>query len=234
MDAMINRRIRSLCFFLLMVSKSFGQTSDSIPKAVPYRILGNDTLQAYIFEPAVRSGDRPVILLFHGGAWRIGEAAWTFNRAKAFAEKGMVAISIDYRLANNGMSPADGVEDACFAFEWTRKHAKELGIDTKRVAGYGVSAGGHLVAAAALLPSVKGVKIGDVSRPDVLLLFSPPLNLANDGYFISIMAGKGNAADYSPLAFVGKNLPPTLIIQGALEYLSRGRPSVVEKSKHPE
>jgi acetyl esterase len=208
-----------LCFFLLCVSELVGQASDSIPKATPYRILDKDTLNAYVFKPASKHGDHPAILLFHGGAWKIGEAAWTFQRAREFAEKGMVAISIEYRLANNGMSPVDGVEDACFAFAWARRHAKGLGIDVKRVAGYGVSAGGHLVAAAALLPSVKGVKIQDVSRPNALLLFSPALNLAHDGYFVSIMAGKGNPTDYSPSAFVGKTLPPTLIIQGERDSL---------------
>src|SRR5437016_14030428 len=42
---------------------------------------------------------------------------------------------------NAGLTPVDSVEDACAAFAWARRRAKQLSIDTNRVAGYGVSAG---------------------------------------------------------------------------------------------
>jgi acetyl esterase/lipase len=152
--------------------------------------------------------------MFHGGAWKLGEAAWLFGRAKDFAGRGMVAISIEYRLALDGLSPIDEVEDACAAFSWTRKQARDLEIDPNRVAGYGVSAGGHLVAAAATLPSIKGKSITPDSRPTAMVLFSPALNMAKDAYFMQLMAGKGDPADYSPAEFISRRLPPTLIIQG--------------------
>ena len=78
-----------------------------------------------------------------------------FERAKEFASRGIVAIAIDYRLSaggaaplaiNAGPTPVDSVEDACAAFAWARSRAGQLVIDPNRVAGYGVSAGGHLVA----------------------------------------------------------------------------------------
>lgn len=183
------------------------------PDSFIYRRAGNVSLKAYVFRPAT-AGKHPAILLFHGGAWRLGGASWTFGRAKEFADKGIVAIAIDYRLANNGLSPIDGVEDACAAFAWARSQAKTLGIDTKRVAGYGVSAGGHLVAATALIPAVNGKKISDVERPNALLLYSPALNMGPDPYFNNLMKGKGDPAAYSPSAYISKKLPPTLIIQG--------------------
>jgi acetyl esterase/lipase len=137
-----------------------------------------------------------------------------FDRAKQFAAKGMVAVSVDYSLSNDGLSPIDGVEDACTAFSWVRARAEELGIDPERVAGYGWSAGGHLIAAAATLPSVNGKAIGPDARPNALLMYSPALNMATDAYFMKLMAGKGDPAAYSPSAFVSNALPPTLIIQG--------------------
>lgn len=185
----------------------------AIPDTFTYRQTGNIALKAYVFRPTT-GGKHPAILLFHGGAWRLGEAAWTFGRAKEFADKGIVAIAIDYRLANDGLSPIDGVEDACAAFAWARAQAKALNIDTKRVAGYGVSAGGHLVAAAALIPVVNGKQLTDNERPNALLLYSPALNMAPDPYFINLMKGKGDPAAYSPSAYIGRKLPPTLIIQG--------------------
>jgi acetyl esterase len=202
------------CFLLLPSSNILAQTGISTPDTLIYSQIGKQTLKAYVFKPVTVGKRRAAILLFHGGAWKLGEAAWTFQRAKEFAEKGMVAISIEYRLANDGLSPVDGVEDAVAAFAWARKQSKELGIDPKRVAGYGVSAGGHLVASAATLPLVKGKKILPISRPDALLLFSPALNMYHDRYFVRIMEGYGEPSSYSPSAFISLDLPPTLIIQG--------------------
>jgi acetyl esterase len=184
------------------------------PEPFAYRQIGARSLKAYVFLPKTADKSRPAILLFHGGGWKIGEAAWTFGRARDFAAKGMVAISVEYRLSENGLSPIDAVEDTCAAFAWAREHAEKLGIDPRRVAGYGVSAGGHLVAAAATLPSVNGKPVPKSSRPNALLLFSPALNMAHDDYFVSLMKGKGDPASYSPSAFIGRMLPPTLIIQG--------------------
>jgi len=184
------------------------------PEAFTYRQIGARSLKAYVFLPTAKDQSRPAILLFHGGAWTLGEAAWTFGRAKEFAEKGMVAIAAEYRLAESGLSPVDAVEDTCAAFTWARRQAPRFGIDPRRVAGYGVSAGGHLVACAAMLPSVKGKKIVESSRPNALLLFSPALNMAHDEFFVGLMAGKGDPAAYSPSEFINRRLPPTLIIQG--------------------
>jgi acetyl esterase len=213
------------CFLLLPSSNTSAQKGVFPPDTLTYSQIGKQTLKAYVFKPAMVGKRRAAILLFHGGAWNLGEAAWTFQRAKEFAEKGMVAISIEYRLANDGLSPAD-VEDAVAAFAWARKQSKELGIDPKRVAGYGVSAGGHLVASTATLPSVKGKKILPISRPDALLLFSPALNMALDPYFDGLMKGKGNPAEYSPSAYISSELPPTLIIQGENDSIVYARDAI--------
>jgi acetyl esterase/lipase len=179
-----------------------------------YREIGGQTLKAYVFMPHEHAPQRPAVLLFHGGAWQLGDATWMFVRAKEFARMGIVAISIDYRLALGGLSPINGVEDTCAAFTWVRAHAREFGVDPKRVAGYGVSAGGHLVAAAATLPSVRQKTVPASARPNAMLLYSPALNVAEDGYFMRIMKGHGDPREYSPAAFISRRLPPTLIIQG--------------------
>jgi acetyl esterase/lipase len=184
------------------------------PEILTYRQSGARSLKAYVFRPKTTEKNRPAILLFHGGAWQLGDASWMFGRAKEFAEKGLVAISVDYSLSIDGLSPIDGVEDACAAFTWAREQASKFGIDPQRVAGYGWSAGGHLVAAAATLPSVNGKKIAASARPNALLMYSPALNMAKDAYFMRLMAGKGDPAGYSPSEYISHALPPTLIIQG--------------------
>jgi acetyl esterase len=206
---------------VLLTSGAAGQSSPFVtsdnagkPETFTYRQVGDRSLKAYVVFPNAKAKDRPAILLFHGGAWRLGEASWMFDRAKEFAEKGIVAISVDYSLSNDGLSPINGVEDACAAFRWVRGQADKFGIDPHRVAGYGWSAGGHLVAAAATLPTVNGKMVEESDRPNALLLYSPALNMAKDPYFMQLMAGKGDPAEYSPSEFISRALPPTLIIQG--------------------
>jgi len=205
----------------LLISDAAAKTSPSAtpetiskPETFTYRQIGERALKAYVFFPETKAKHRAAVLLFHGGAWKLGEASWMFDRAKEFAEKGIVAVSVDYRLSNDGLSPIDGVEDACAAFKWVREQSDKFGIDPQRIAGYGWSAGGHLVAAAATLPSVNGKNLVASERPNALLLYSPALNMAKDPYFMQLMAGKGNPAAYSPSEFISRSLPPTLIIQG--------------------
>jgi acetyl esterase/lipase len=179
-----------------------------------YRQVDGRSLKAFVFLPKSKGSGRAAVLLFHGGAWQLGDASGLFRRAKEFADKGLVAIAVDYSLANDGRTPIESVDDACAAFAWARQHASEFHFDRKRVVGYGWSAGGHLVAAAATLPAVRERKITPEERPNVLMLYSPALNMAKDPFFTRIMLGKADAALYSPAEYISGSLPPTLIIQG--------------------
>jgi len=220
---------------ITLISCAFFYAANAQKSTVPdffvYSKVGAKELKAYVFRPKADGKRHPAILLFHGGGWQLGEAAWNFDRAKEFAANGMVAIAVEYRLANNGLSPADGVEDAIAAFAWARKNAKQLGIDTKKVAGYGVSAGGHLVAAAATLPTVKDKGVDNKSRPNTILLYSPALNMATDPYFMRLMSGHGNAADYSPSGYISSKLPPALIIQGQQDSIVYTRDAIDFRDK---
>ncbi len=108
-------------------------------------------MSAHLFAPGdAATGPRPAVLMFHGGGWVAGEPAWTYPAARRMQAQGLVAILIEYRLSGETATPADALSDACDAFAWVRAHAAELGVDPQRVAGYGVSAGGQLAAAAGL------------------------------------------------------------------------------------
>jgi acetyl esterase len=207
--------------FLLVASSLPAADGEAVPRSYVYREVGDRELRAYVSLPDESGLRRPAILLFHGGGWKIGEPAWTFERAREFAAIGLVAISIEYRLSDDSLSPIDAVEDACAAFAWARDQADRFRIDVRRVAGYGISSGGHLAASAAMLPAVKGRRIGARERPNALVLFSPALNMARDEYFQGLMAGHGKPASYSPAEFVRRDLPPTLVIQGEKDSIVR-------------
>ena len=56
-----------------------------------------------------------------------------------------MVVSVEYRLAPENPHPAPA-EDCYAGLVWTAKHAEELGIDPRRLAIYGASAGGGLTA----------------------------------------------------------------------------------------
>jgi acetyl esterase len=182
-----------------------------------YREVDGRSLPAYAFAPAA-SRPAPAILLFHGGGWVSGEAAWTFDAARRFQRLGLVAVAIEYRLAEGPsegkITPIEQLDDTCAAFHWVRENAASLGVDPAKVAGYGVSAGGHLVAAAATLGC--GNREGQLANggPDAMLLLSPAVDAADDGWFTKLLQGRAGARDYSPVDHVPAHLAPTILVQG--------------------
>lgn len=150
-----------------------------------YREVNGQELRAYVFPPAVSDPRRraAAVLLFHGGGWSAGSPEWTFAAARRFASRGMVAVPIEYRLSEGDVTPIDALADICAAFRWVRQRAGDLSLDAERVAGYGVSAGGHLVASAATVGCPPEGPPGVRAEPDALLLWSPALDMTRDGWF---------------------------------------------------
>lgn len=103
-----------------------------------------------VYRPSV---DRPLpaVVFFHGGGWTMGsiETHDAYCRRLAHAS-GWVVISVDYRLAPEHKFPT-GLQDAFAAVCWAAERADELGLDARRIAVAGDSAGGNLAAAVALL-----------------------------------------------------------------------------------
>jgi len=87
---------------------------------------------------------RPAIVFVHGGGWSGGSKADFTDWARYYARKGYVCTSIDYRLAPRHVWPAQ-IDDAHASVRWLRKNAAVLGVDARRIAALGASAGGHLV-----------------------------------------------------------------------------------------
>lgn len=192
------------------------------PVSHSYREVGGRALQAHVF-PASRgpeAGPASAILLFHGGGWSVGAPEWTFEAARRFAAHGMVAIAIQYRLSEGEVTPIEALADVCAAFRWAREHADALGLDPGRVAGYGVSAGGHLVTSAGTVGCPRDGPLDVRSEPDALLLWSPALDMAHDGWFERKLQGRATAEAYSPAEHVRASTPPTSIVQGEADTLT--------------
>ena len=92
----------------------------------------------------------PVLLQVHGGGWTIGEKEQQgIPLMQHLAAKGWVCVAINYRLAPRDPFPAQ-VIDVKQAIAWIREHIASYGGNPDYIAITGGSAGGHLVALAAL------------------------------------------------------------------------------------
>ena len=186
------------------------------PSEHVYRVAGSRQLRLFLFSPAeapAPGSRRAAILLFHGGGWHVGEPSWMFASAQRYAAGGMVAAAVEYRLSDQKtVTPIEAMDDARWAVRWIREHANELHLDPARVAASGVSAGAHLAAATAVIP---GPEVGDAAVPNALVLTSPAVSLANDGWFRRLLLGRVDPVVLSPDQQVRTAPPPAILFVGA-------------------
>ena len=109
-------------------------------------------LRADLFLPAAVAGPPPVILWLHGGGWRYGSRKVAPDLPRFFAARGFAMAAVDYRLSQRACFPAQ-IVDVKTAIRWLHTVAARYGFDAERLGLWGVSAGGHLAALAALTDS---------------------------------------------------------------------------------
>ena len=109
----------------------------------------NQKLRLRLYRPRSSMSPMPVLLWFHGGGYVIGIPEMDDKKCIEFAHRlGMAVISVDYRLAPQHPFPA-ALDDGSAALDWAVAESERLGIDAKRIAVGGGSAGGGLAAALA-------------------------------------------------------------------------------------
>jgi acetyl esterase len=198
--------------FFLVATAVLAHAQISGPDVRVYKTAGTTNLTAHIFRPSGSNPQsaRPAIVLLHGGGWVAGSPEWVYDAAKRYAGYGAVAVAAEYRLSDQKtVTPLDAMADARDIIRWMRRNAADLGIQPDRIAVYGVSAGGQL---AASLPTA--------DAPDALVLISPAVSVAHDGWFQKILLGRASAVDLSPDEHVTKDLPPTAIFVGGADTLT--------------
>ena len=130
----------------------------------------------------------PVLLFFHGGGFVIGNLDTHDGLCRVLCrESGARVIAVDYPLAPEHKFP-EAVDGAYAALTWVVANAEHLGVDPRRVAVGGDSAGAALATVTAWTAKEKsGPKLA------LQLLMFPPTNLEadtasrrnwTDGYFL--------------------------------------------------
>jgi acetyl esterase/lipase len=219
--------MKTHCLVVLCIFAEFRFAQAAYPPTFPdarvetYRKVDKTELKLWIFGKSDPNAPRPAIVFFFGGGWSQGSPDQFEKQARHFAERGMIAITADYRVkSRHDVTVVECVKDAKAAIAWVREHAKRLGVDPKRIAASGGSAGGHL---AACTGTISG--IGNDERPNAMILFNPACTLAPIGNFnppedkarFSVDRLGVEAEKISPAHHIGPHTPPTIIFHGTAD-----------------
>jgi acetyl esterase/lipase len=122
------------------------QTAAQTLRDLEYARINNKSLRLDLCLPEGAATPLPLIVWVHGGGWTSGNKNLDANGPQLRqVARGYAVASINYRLSQEAKFPAQ-IEDCKAAIRWLRAHAAQYRIDPNRIAAWGDSAGGHLVA----------------------------------------------------------------------------------------
>jgi acetyl esterase/lipase len=131
-------------------------TSPAIRETMIPGPAGAPQVKVLVIGATVDSKNRPAVLYIHGGGFILGSAMGEVVSAQNLATAlDCVVVSVDYRLAPETRFPG-AREDNYAALRWVYDNAAALGVDRKRIAIFGGSAGGGHAAALAIAARNRG------------------------------------------------------------------------------
>jgi acetyl esterase len=130
-----------------------------LPKAdVTHRTITSDgqTVKLVVVHAADVTGTPPAFMFFHGGGWVLGDYP-THERLvrDLVAGSGATAVFVEYDRSPEVHYPV-AVNQAYAATKWVAAHGKEIGVDGRRLAVVGNSAGGNMAAVVSLMAKGRG------------------------------------------------------------------------------
>jgi len=133
--------------------------------------MSEDCLTLNLWSPGLKTGQRPVMVWFHGGGMRTGGASSILYDGAELARKhDVVVVGVNHRLNAFGFlylaeiggekyaqSSNVGALDLIAALEWVRDNAATFGGDPGNVTIFGQSGGGGKVSTLQAMPKAKGL-----------------------------------------------------------------------------
>jgi para-nitrobenzyl esterase len=177
-----------------------------------------DCLFLNVWTPAKSRNEKlPVLLYIFGGGFQQGDGSEPRYDGEAMAHKGIVAVSINYRLGIFGFfshpdltkesahhaSGNYGLLDQVAALRWVQKNIAAFGGDPQHVTIAGESAGSISVSALMASPLSKDLIAGAIGESGALIATLPPRPLADteqNGVKFASAAGVSSIADLRALS----------------------------------
>jgi acetyl esterase/lipase len=196
-------------------------------------------LYADLYLPDAVPTRRPVIVWLHGGAWRVGDRRLCPDLSRYFAERGFAMVSVDYRLSQQSVFPAQ-IEDVKTVIRWVRHVADEYRLDCDRIGLWGSSAGAHLGALAAisrpgefedtcwLYPEHdSSVRCAVLGYPPIDFEQMDPSPTSPESQLIGaeVRTRPDLAAKANPISYMHDRVPPCLILHGQADEIIASRQS---------
>jgi acetyl esterase/lipase len=217
-------------------------------------VTGIATPLMTVFRPA-RPNAAALLIAPGGGYIRVVIDKEGFEVGHLLAAAGITSFVLRYRLPAEGWDNAADVplQDAQRAIRLIRANAARLGVDPKRVAAMGFSAGGHVAASLATRHAARvyaPVDDADAldARPDLSALLYPVIDMARPFAHLGSRAAllgappRGAEAVYSPHLHVDHATPPTFLVhawddpsvptENTLNYLAALRAAKVAAEAH--
>lgn len=198
---------------------------------------GDDVRQKLdIYTPAEKAGTpRPVLIFFHGGAWRDGERDGYGFLGRAFASRGFVTVVADYRKAPTVRFPAF-VEDTAAAVAWVHDNVAKHAGDANRIFVMGHSAGAHVAMMTALDPQWLAA---NNLKPDII---KGVIGLAGPYDFLPLTTESSKIAlgqwpdltETQPITYARADAPPLLLLTGDQDTVVKPRNSKILAAKIDE
>ncbi len=218
------KRFSLLTVITILCLGSINTAWAATTKTITYKTVGTRALQMHLHFPKnwQATDTRPAMIFFFGGGWNNGTVDQFLPQAEYFASRGLVTARADYRVkSRDGVTPDRCVADARSAVRWLRQHAKELGINPRKLISSGGSAGGHLAACMIIEKSVEtpGDDLAISTIPQAMVLYNPVLSFEHDKLRQRLGDKQHLARAISPTAHLNKQTPPALILFGTNDQL---------------
>jgi acetyl esterase len=228
-DKLLEKRL--LLFLSLLLLSTANVHSQKAPAAVVhvqkiYKTADTLALTAHVFyTPAtLRKKGNTALAFFHGGGWAFGKPDEFFNACRRYAEMGFVAVSFQYRLADDknpgkGITPIDCVMDARSAMRWLRANAREFGVDPNKIVAGGQSVGGQLVLATAMIDTHNDTRdnLSISPVPNAMILWSGTVNTVEAWCDMLLGKKRDQIWSISPAHNLKPGLPPAIAFHGSAD-----------------
>ncbi|HET6883644.1 MAG TPA: alpha/beta hydrolase, partial [Pirellulales bacterium] len=135
--------MRTILALLLLASPVLAADLE-VHRDVPYTEPAAELQKLDVYAPK-GAKDLPVVFWIHGGGWQTGDKGSVKTKPQAFADKGFVFVSTNYRLLPN-VDMETIVRDVAKSVRWVHEHISKYGGDPNRLLVMGHSAGAQLAA----------------------------------------------------------------------------------------